>query len=310
MDFCDVAIVGAGPFGLSAAAHLRQIRGLDQRIFGRPMQFWEQCMPPQMLLRSHWHATHIDDPEGELSLDSFVSNTHRYGLNEPIPVREFIRYGQWFHDTAGIKADPRKVTRIDPTGIGYELALEDGPSIRAKRVIVAAGIEPFAYKPETFRHVPAELVSHSSELRDYQGFRDKDVLVVGGGQSSLESAAFLKQGGARVEILVRAPMRCRRKSLLRRMIDPKWLKPLHGRGGVGPAGISLIIQRPSLFGRLPRKTQEAWSRRATKLGFSYRLVPDMNETPICSGQAIERASVQGQQISVKLTTWSWAPAIV
>ena len=301
MDFCDVAILGAGPFGLSAAAHLQNVKGLDLRLFGRPMQFWEQCMPPRMLLRSHWQATHIDDPGDELSLDAFVSNTGRTGLGEPIPATEFIRYGQWFHDTAGLDADPRGVELIEVSGNGYELTLSDGASLRAKRVIVAAGIEPFAYKPEIFRDVPAQLVSHSSELRDYSAFRHKKVLVIGGGQSALESAAFLKQGGANVEILVREPSQCKGKSRLRTMIPAAWLKPLHGRGGVGPAGISLIIQRPSLFGRLPRKTQAIWGRRATKLGFSYRLVPDMNGTPVFSGLAVERVRVEGERLGLHLT---------
>lgn len=304
MDRCDVAIVGAGPFGLSAAAHLQNVKGLELRLFGRPMQFWEQCMPPRMLLRSHWNATHIDDPGDELSLDAFVSNTGTHGLGEPIPSTEFIRYGQWFHDTARLGADPRGVARIDVGGNGYELTLTDGASLRAKRVIVAAGIERFAYKPEFFRDIPAQFVSHSSELRDYSVFRDKRVLVLGGGQSALESAAFLKQGGAEVEILVREPMRCASKSRLRKVIPSAWLKPLHGRGGVGPAGISLIIQRPSLFGRLPRKTQAIWSRRATKLGFSYRLVPDMSGTPVFSGLAVERVRVEGERLSLRLSDGS------
>lgn len=304
MDSCDVAILGAGPFGLSAAAHLHNIKGLDLRLFGRPMQFWEQCMPPRMLLRSHWQATHIDDPEDALSLDAFVSNTGTRGLGEPIPATEFIRYGRWFHDTAGLGADPRGIALVEAAGNGYELTLTDGVSLHAKRVIVAAGIERFAYKPEIFRDIPAELVSHATELRDYSAFRGKKVVVIGGGQSALESAAFLKQGGADVEILVRERLQCTPKSRLRGMIPAAWLKPLLGRGGVGPAGISLIIQRPTLFGRLPRKTQSVWSRRATKLGFSYRLVPDMNGTHVLSGLAVGRVRVAGERLSLRLTDGS------
>jgi len=42
MDTCDVAIVGAGPYGLAAASHLQHVKGLDVRLFGRPMTFWER----------------------------------------------------------------------------------------------------------------------------------------------------------------------------------------------------------------------------------------------------------------------------
>jgi thioredoxin reductase len=300
MESCDVAIVGAGPFGLSAAAHLREIKGLEMRIFGQPMCFWERCMPPRMLLRSHWHATHISDPKDEFSLDAYSSRSGYGGLAEPIPVSEFINYGRWFHDQARVGSDPRKVISIALASSLFRLTLEDGEIVFSQRVLVATGIELFAYKPEIFQGIPRELVSHSSELRDYQRFKEKQVIVIGGGQSALESAAFLHEGGAHVEILVREPMRCVPKSWLRQRINSDWLKILYGRGGVGPAGISLIIQRPSLFGRFPRNLQTSWAKRATKLGFSYRLVPNMNGTPIQSGQTVDRARVAGGRLHLRL----------
>ena len=55
---CDVSIVGAGPYGLSAAAHLHAL-GVDTRVFGEPMQFWNTGMPPGMLLRSPRPASTI-----------------------------------------------------------------------------------------------------------------------------------------------------------------------------------------------------------------------------------------------------------
>ena len=48
---CDIAIVGAGPYGLSAAAHLKA-KGFAVRVFGEPMEFWADKMPAGMLLRS------------------------------------------------------------------------------------------------------------------------------------------------------------------------------------------------------------------------------------------------------------------
>src|SRR4051794_24919023 len=44
-------IIGAGPYGLAAAAHLRDA-GADPMIFGIPMDFWENHMPEGMHLRS------------------------------------------------------------------------------------------------------------------------------------------------------------------------------------------------------------------------------------------------------------------
>src|SRR3954469_16001965 len=110
---CDVAIVGAGPYGLSAAAHLRGIPGLEVRLFGEPMLFWEKNMPMGMLLRSKWHASHLSDPDRRLSLDDYKNLEGNQHLEDPISAKDFIEYGRWFHKAAGLSADSRKVMRID-----------------------------------------------------------------------------------------------------------------------------------------------------------------------------------------------------
>ncbi len=76
--------------------------------------------------------------------------------------------------------------------------------LQTQRVVVATGIQPFTHRPKTFEGLPASLDTHSSEKHEYEKFRDKEVLVIGGGQSSLESATFLQEAGARVEILIRS----------------------------------------------------------------------------------------------------------
>lgn len=60
MKLIDVAIIGAGPYGLSIGTHLRS-RGISFRIFGAPMQFWRE-MPPSMFLKSNSSATNIYSP--------------------------------------------------------------------------------------------------------------------------------------------------------------------------------------------------------------------------------------------------------
>jgi hypothetical protein len=55
----------------------------------------------------------------------------------------------------------------------------------------------------SLRRSAAELATHTSAHRDLSRFGGKRVLVVGGGQSALESAALLHEAGADVEVLVR-----------------------------------------------------------------------------------------------------------
>ncbi|HVH11151.1 MAG TPA: hypothetical protein VM736_15260, partial [Gemmatimonadales bacterium] len=67
---CQVAIIGAGPYGLAAAAHLRAQR-VETRIFGEPMEFWKRHMPLGMFLRSGAAASSLDDPTGQLRLERY-----------------------------------------------------------------------------------------------------------------------------------------------------------------------------------------------------------------------------------------------
>ena len=68
----DTAIVGAGPYGLSIAAHLRR-RGIPFRIFGRPMDSWLHHMPKGMMLKSDGFASDIYDPERAFTLRQFCA---------------------------------------------------------------------------------------------------------------------------------------------------------------------------------------------------------------------------------------------
>ena len=147
MDRCDVAIVGAGPYGLCAAAHLRRIKGLDIRLFGEPMSFWERHMPEHMLLRSPWAASSIADPDAQLSLDVYRDDTRHRSAGDPVPAADFIRYGRWMLGQMALTAEG-KVVRVDPAPNGYQLAIEGGDALMARRVVVAGGIQPFAYRPE------------------------------------------------------------------------------------------------------------------------------------------------------------------
>ena len=124
METCDVAIVGAGPYGLSAGAYLREIPGVETKVFDLPMDFWKRCMPPKMLLRSQWNATHLAAPKRQWSLDAYVAHNGNGRLADPIPPSDFIRYGEWFHDRARINSDPRRVVQISRVPRGYQLSMK------------------------------------------------------------------------------------------------------------------------------------------------------------------------------------------
>ena len=142
---CQVAIVGPGPYGLAAAAHLRSAN-VDVRVFGKAMEFWDRQMPAGMLLRSYWEGSHISDPQGDLTLDEYQRACGAQ-LARPVRLNDFVKYGQWFQRRAVPDLDSRRVKRIDATSKCFRMTLEDGEAIWARQVVVATGIASFARRP-------------------------------------------------------------------------------------------------------------------------------------------------------------------
>ena len=83
----DVTIIGAGPYGLSAAAYLKA-KGLGVRVFGESMEFWANKMPQGMLLRSPREASTIADPQSAFTLEEYESASRTSPTARSIPRRE------------------------------------------------------------------------------------------------------------------------------------------------------------------------------------------------------------------------------
>src|SRR6266849_138857 len=203
MTGCDIAIIGEWSYGISASARLRTIKGLGGHAFGEPIVFWQRNMPKGMLLRSGWEASHIADPNQSLTLDIFRAESRNH-FSSPVPLDRFVNYGLWHQQHSVPDLDRRKIVCVEPGTRGFRLILEDGESVLANRVIIAAGISSFTWRPPEFDSLPSSLATHTSEHVDFERFAGKEVLVVGGGQSALESAALLHETGAGVEIVARA----------------------------------------------------------------------------------------------------------
>jgi FAD-dependent urate hydroxylase len=303
-DTCQVAIIGAGPYGLSAAAHLRSIRGVEMRVFGECMSFWERNMPARMLLRSYWDGSHISDPHGEFTLDRYQA-ARGVPLSRPVRLEDFVDYGRWVQRHVANPLDTRRVNRLEPVPKGFRLTLEDGDSLFAQRVVIATGIASYARRPAQFNGLPSSLVSHSSEHCDLRPFAGKRVAVVGGGQSALESAALLREAGADVEVVVRAPIVhwLRHGNPLHTWLhaDGNLLgKMLYPPSDIGPPGINWLVDQPNLFKRLPMKLQERFARRAIRPAGAGWLRPRMDAVSITTGRLVTSAKPVGQQVRLGL----------
>jgi thioredoxin reductase len=247
------AIVGAGPYGLSIAAHFRAA-GIESLVIGQPMASWRNNMPAGMILKSEPFASNLSDPQRRYTLERFYAARGRAyrRIGNPLPIADFLDYARWFQQQTRIEAVDATLIDLRQFDNGFELALADGGVISARRVILATGYLPFRRMPPVLDRLPSELISHSSKHRDLAQFAGKDVTIVGCGQSALELAVLLHEEGVNVRVLARADRVAwgdapnLSRSMLRRWCYPD--------AGIGPGWRSVIVSElPNAFRRLPRK---------------------------------------------------------
>lgn len=290
------AIIGAGPYGLSVAAHLKA-RGVPTKIFGKPMEFWEN-MPSGMHLKSVWSASSLADPASEYTLQQYVSARKTTKL-EPVPLPFFIDYGQWFQERTVPDVDPTYVQSLARDGNGFHLDLADGRSLKAQKVIVASGIAAFASVPDFARDLPITLASHTQFHKDFAQFKGRKTAVLGGGQSGLQTAAFLHEIGADVELIVRGPVRWHNHTLyntgpLRRVF--------YTSADVGPPGINWLVASPFVFSRFPEELKTKIHKRAIRPGGAAWLRPRVEgQIRVTENTHIVKAKTQDQMVSLELS---------
>jgi thioredoxin reductase len=200
----ETAVIGAGPYGLSVAAHLSAL-GREVRIFGRPMGTWLDRMPDGMILKSEGFATSLSDPPRRYALPEYAA---RHGMpyqdtGLPIPLADFRAYGLWFQRNAVPAVEQTEVVSLARQDGHFTVGLATGETVPARTVVLAVGTTYFAYVPPVLTPLRGEHVSHTSEHRVLSGFRGHEVTVVGAGQSALETATLLHEHGAGVRVLVR-----------------------------------------------------------------------------------------------------------
>ncbi len=203
MSRVAIAIIGAGPYGLSLAAHLAA-RNVKHRIFGRPMQFWSDIAEAggERYLKSYCFGTNISTPKLGYS---FADYNEPRGLEtfEPCSMGNFAAYGLWFQQQNVPWVEPVEVDLVDRLPNGFTVTLADGGCFVADRVVIATGLAGFAYVPPVIASLPPALATHTSRIDSFAAFKGLEVAVIGAGQSALEAAALLYEAGAQPQLLIR-----------------------------------------------------------------------------------------------------------
>jgi thioredoxin reductase len=307
---CDVAIIGAGPYGLSLAAHLAAAH-VDCRIFGKTLDSWRHHMPKDMLLKSDGFASNISAPDEASTLKAWCGARRIEYADQgaPVSLDFFTQYAGWFQQRYVPQVEETHVTSVSRNSSGFALELATGERLTAKYVVMAAGITWFANMHPALKGLPDWAASHSFAHRDVSRFAGRDVAVLGAGASAVDLAALLAGSGANVQIVARAKaVRFHAPpdgahSLLRQIKNPP--------SGIGPGWRSFFCANtPLLFHRLP----ESMRLRATRNHLGPAPGWFMREhvegkIPLRLGTSVTGARANGDHVELQLADAAGAQAI-
>jgi len=303
MTTCDVAIIGAGPYGLSIAAHLKA-RGVNFRIFGNPMHTWLSHMPRGMRLKSEGFASSLYDPGSTFTLEAYCAEkTIPYATTGlPVPLEVFTAYGLEFQKRFVPELENKLVDSLDRSADGFRLRLEDGAIVSARSVVLAVGLTHYKNFPAMLASLPEEFATHSSQHTSVDRFKGRNVAVVGAGASALDLAALLNQAGARVQVIARKPAikfhdppQKGEPSLVARLRNPLT--------GIGPGWkLYLCTHAPLLFRQMPQQFRlEKVQRILGPAPCWFTKDQVVGKVIFHTGVSITGANVQNGQVNLQLS---------
>jgi FAD-dependent urate hydroxylase len=267
VDRIDTAVVGAGPFGLSVAAHA-SLRG-SARTFGEPMRTWRTMMPPDMLLRSDWEHTNLSAPAHAGTLEAWVRSGEAERL-EPLPLQHFLRYADWFRRSFVPESDPSDVAEVALADGGVRVTTADGEEVQARAAVLALGVAPFPRVPAALAASDDPRIRIVLERSGYEDLAGKRVVVIGAGNNGVESALLaLRAQAAGVELIVRSRVRWfaeREAQASRGPLRARLHRIAYPVVGFGPPPINRFALHPDAFALLPQALRSRIAARLLRPG--------------------------------------------
>lgn len=174
----DVAVIGAGPAGLAAAVYAAS-EGLDTIVI------------------------ESEAPGGQAGTSSRIENY----LGFPTGIS-----GQALAGRAQVQAQKfgarlvvsLPVIRLDCATLPYVVTLKGGAAVSARAVVIATGARYRRLSLPNYDRLEGRSIYYAATPMEAQLCRDKEVIVVGGGNSAGQAAVFLSRTCRHVHVLVRS----------------------------------------------------------------------------------------------------------
>ena len=253
----EVAIVGAGPYGLSLAAYLRA-RNVNYRIFGEPMRFWRD-MPVGVNLKSLAFATSVAVPTPGYTYPEWC---RKHGLEdfEPCTMQSFAAYGVDVQKQFVPDLEEVLVTNVSSRADGFEVSLSNGESFFCRKVVISTGLSGLAQIPNVLRELGPDRMRHTFDISDYSEFRDKTVAVIGAGASAIEAGALVREAGGSSDVFVRGNEAVFHGHTPRER--PLWERIKNPMTVLGPGRDNWVLQQiPTIVYRFPRERRTRFVKR-------------------------------------------------
>ena len=297
----DVAIIGAGPYGLSLAAHLSASE-IDFRIFGVPMESWKTGMPTGMLLKSTPSASSLYDPAGFFTVRRFCAEREApyHDTLMALSLDSFIAYGESFQRRYVPTVEKKKLTSLSKSSDGFTAMFDDGETVNARHVVVAVGVHPFKHIVKSVRGLPAELCSHSGDYGSLDALRGKHVAVLGSGASASDTAALLHEQGATVSLVTGS-------TELRFAYPPRlptlWERVVEPASGIGSGWVlKTCADAPWMTRLLPTQHRLRLASVPGPLGGAFMRDRVVGRIPLLLGHTVTGAEVQSGRVRLFTAT--------
>ncbi|MBP6019184.1 MAG: NAD(P)/FAD-dependent oxidoreductase [Burkholderiaceae bacterium] len=224
-NIMDVAIIGAGMAGLTAAAALKFIGIANIGLYDAAPANQEGPWATHARMQTLRSPKELTGPAlGIPSLTFRAWYTSVYGKSawktlDRIPRLVWHDYLQWYKQALALPVhNQHSLTSIQTVQaddintpiIRLEFSTDSGvaaPQIRyARHLVLATGMDGLggANIPATFQNLDRSVWRHSSEIIDFSSLRSKRVAIIGGGDSALDAAATaLEAQATQVDIYIR-----------------------------------------------------------------------------------------------------------